>query len=130
MAHSVARHLGISDEQAQEAIQAAGHRLRCVGDQPHSVSLVYGCTRGERGARLQPWETHDHLTPAASQFAHWLRHHRTVGLRCDPACPTRNKPWSTWENSVRERRTVKSIAYRGVYRLVHLRTDLHGHCGG
>ena len=27
MVHSVARHLGISDEEAQEAIEAAGHHL-------------------------------------------------------------------------------------------------------
>ena len=42
MVHSVARHLGISDEEAQEAIQAAGHRLKRAGDPPHSVSLIYG----------------------------------------------------------------------------------------
>jgi hypothetical protein len=30
MVHSVARHLGISDDEAQEAIQAAGHRLKRV----------------------------------------------------------------------------------------------------
>jgi hypothetical protein len=42
MVHSVARHLGISDEQAQEAIKAAGHRLKRAGDPPHSVSLIYG----------------------------------------------------------------------------------------
>jgi hypothetical protein len=39
MVHSVARHLGISDEEAQEAIQAAGHRLKLAGYPPHSVSL-------------------------------------------------------------------------------------------
>ena len=42
MVHSVARHLGISDEEAQEAIEAAGHRLKRAGDPPHSVSLIYG----------------------------------------------------------------------------------------
>jgi hypothetical protein len=42
MVHSVARHLGISDEQAQEAIEAAGHRLKRAEDPPHSVSLIYG----------------------------------------------------------------------------------------
>jgi hypothetical protein len=42
MVHSVARHLGISDEQAQEAIRAAGHRLKCERNPPHSVSLIYG----------------------------------------------------------------------------------------
>ena len=35
-------HLGISDEEAQEAIQAAGHRLKRAGEPPHSVSLIYG----------------------------------------------------------------------------------------
>jgi hypothetical protein len=42
MVHSVARHLGISDDEAQEAIQAAGHRLKRAGEPPHSVSLIYG----------------------------------------------------------------------------------------
>jgi hypothetical protein len=42
MVHSVAMHLGISDDEAQEAIQAAGHRLKRAGDPPHSVSLIYG----------------------------------------------------------------------------------------
>jgi len=42
MVHSVARHLRISDEEAQEAIEAAGHRLKRAGDPPHSVSLIYG----------------------------------------------------------------------------------------
>ena len=42
MVHSVARHLGISDEEAREAIQAAGHRLKRAGDSPHSISLIYG----------------------------------------------------------------------------------------
>jgi hypothetical protein len=42
MVHSVARHLGISDYEAQEAIQAAGRRLKCAGTPPHSVSLIYG----------------------------------------------------------------------------------------
>jgi nitrate/nitrite-specific signal transduction histidine kinase len=37
MVHSVARHLGISDDEAQEAIQAAGHRLKRAGD-PRTVS--------------------------------------------------------------------------------------------
>jgi hypothetical protein len=46
MVHSVARHLGNSDEQAQEAIQAAGHRLKRAGDPPHSVSLIYGWGEG------------------------------------------------------------------------------------
>jgi hypothetical protein len=41
MVHSVARHLGISDEEAQEAIQAAGHRLKRAGEPPHSVSLIW-----------------------------------------------------------------------------------------
>jgi hypothetical protein len=36
--HSVARHLGISDEQAQDAIRAAGHRLKRAGDPPHPVA--------------------------------------------------------------------------------------------
>ena len=40
MVHSVARHLGMSDERAQEAIQAAGHRLKRAGDPPHSVILT------------------------------------------------------------------------------------------
>jgi hypothetical protein len=40
MVHSVARHLGISVEQAQEAIRAAGHRLKGQGNPPHSVSLI------------------------------------------------------------------------------------------
>jgi hypothetical protein len=40
--HSVARHLGISGEQAQEAIHACGHRLKRAGNAPHSVSLIYG----------------------------------------------------------------------------------------
>ena len=42
MVHSVARHLGIGDDQAQEAIQAAGHRLKRAGEPPHCVSLIYG----------------------------------------------------------------------------------------
>jgi hypothetical protein len=40
MVHSVARHLGISDEQAQEAIRAAGHRLKCQGNPPYSICLT------------------------------------------------------------------------------------------
>ena len=42
MVHDVARHLGISDDEAQEAIRAAGARLRCEGNPPHSVSLICG----------------------------------------------------------------------------------------
>ena len=42
MVHSVARHLGISDDEAQEAIQACGYRLKRAGDTPHSVSLIHG----------------------------------------------------------------------------------------
>lgn len=38
--HSVARHLGVSDEEAQEAMEAAGHRLKRTGEPPHSVSLM------------------------------------------------------------------------------------------
>lgn len=32
----------ISDYEAQEAIQAAGRRLKCAGTPPHSVSQIYG----------------------------------------------------------------------------------------
>ena len=51
MVQSVARHLGISDEEAQEAIQAAGHRLKRAGNPPHSVSLIYR-ERKNRAASL------------------------------------------------------------------------------
>jgi hypothetical protein len=33
---------GYSDDEAQEAIQAAGYRLKRAGNPPHSVSLIYG----------------------------------------------------------------------------------------
>jgi hypothetical protein len=39
MVHSVARHLGISDEEAQKAIQAAGHRLQRARDAPRQSRL-------------------------------------------------------------------------------------------
>ena len=53
MVHSVARHLGISDEEAQEAIQAVGHRLKLAGDPPHSVSLIYGERKNRAASFLE-----------------------------------------------------------------------------
>ena len=40
MVHDIAERLGIGDEEALEAIRAAGSRLVRDADPPHSVSLV------------------------------------------------------------------------------------------
>jgi hypothetical protein len=44
MLHSVARHLGITDEEADRAVVLAleRRRIKAAGSPPHSVSLIWG----------------------------------------------------------------------------------------
>jgi hypothetical protein len=44
MLHSMARHLGITDEEADRAVVLAleRRRIKAAGSPPHSVSLIWG----------------------------------------------------------------------------------------